>query len=150
MPLIKLLALFAIALAAYQTPAAADHATVSPARTIVEGYTKAYNDGDLEAMSQYMHDEIQWITIEGDKSSITTQGKTDLLEEMAGYFKSPIRSSSTLHGWSENGAYISVIETASWTTKSGSPRSQSANAVYLLEDNLIRRVWYFPAQQVSD
>lgn len=146
----KFLALLTLALIAFSTPVFADHTAKTPARQIVEHYTDAYNKGDAEVMGRYMHDDIQWITIEDAQSSITTQGKEKLVKEMKGYFQSPGKVSSSLHGWSENGAFVSVIETASWTTKYVSPRSQSANAVYQLEDNLIRRVWYFPAQQQSE
>lgn len=150
MPLIKILALFTVALIAFPVPIAADPASKVTARAIVESYTQAYNDSDAEAMGEYMHDDIQWITIEGDRSSITSQGKGKLIEDMAGFFKGPIKITSRLHGWNENGAFVSVIETATWTTTSGIQKSQSANAIYQLENGLIRRVWYFPAQQTPD
>jgi len=47
--------------------------------------------------------------------------------------------------WNVNVPYVSVTETANWTATDGTKKSQSSMTVYELEDNLIRRVWYYPA-----
>lgn len=119
-------------------------------RAIVESYTKAYNAGDAEAMGKLMHADIQWLTAKDDQISVTVQGKADMVSGLEGYFKSPMKITSTLSGWGENGDYVSVIETASWMTRSGEKRSQSSNVVYQIEDGMVRRVWYFPEQKPSE
>ena len=100
-------------------------------------------------MAALMHPGIQWITISGDQSKVTTDGKDLMVSEMESYFKSPTRISSSLGGWSVNGDYVSVIETASWMNSEGKRQAQSATAVYQIADQLIRRVWYFPEQKTE-
>ena len=55
-------------------------------------------------------------------------------------------AASTLSSAAENGAFISVVETARWKRDDGQDAEQSAIAVYEVRDNLIRRVWYYPAE----
>lgn len=115
----------------------------------VEQYTAAFNARDVNAMAALMHPDIQWITISGDQSKVTTDGKELMVNEMESYFKSPTRISSSLSGWSVNGDYVTVIETASWLDGEGKRQAQSATAVYQIADRLIRRVWYFPEQKTQ-
>jgi len=115
-------------------------------QSIVENYTAAYNAKDAEAMGRLMHDDIQWLTVKDDQISITVQGKSDMVTGLTGYFKGPMTITSTLSGWGINSIYVSVVETASWTSKSGEKRAQSSNALYQIENGLIHRVWYFPEQ----
>lgn len=132
------------------SPLAAHQDAEQTNRAIVESYTNAYNASDAAAMGRLMHDNIQWLTVKDDQITITVQGKADMLSGLKGYFKNPMKITSTLSGWGENGDYVSVIEIASWTAKSGEPRSQSSNVVYQIENGLIRRVWYFPEQKPSE
>ncbi|GAB5487727.1 MAG: hypothetical protein Pars2KO_12970 [Parasphingorhabdus sp.] len=119
-------------------------------QTIVENYTQAYNARDAEQMGRLMDEDIQWLTAKNDKVAVTVQGKSNMITGLADYFKSPMVITSSLDGWGNNGDYVSVVETASWVTKSGDKKSQSSNAVYQIESCLIRRVWYFPEQKVVD
>ena len=115
-------------------------------RIIVESYTAAYNSGDVEAMGRLMHNDIQWLMAKDNKIDIVTQGKSAMMSGLRSYFESPVKVTSTLSGWGENGHYVSVVETASWATKSGDRLTQSSNVIYQIENGLIRRVWYFPEQ----
>jgi hypothetical protein len=45
-----------------------------------------------------------------------------------------------------SGSFIAVQERAFWTTDKGKEVSQQSLAVYELQDGLIRRVYYFPAE----
>lgn len=111
----------------------------------VIAYVEAYNARDLEAMMALMHDDVQWLSIEGSEVAIFANGKQDLAAQMEGYFSSPNATRSKVGGNVVDGRFVSVREIASWTGKDGNPKSQSALAVYEFEDGLVRRVWYYPA-----
>ena len=42
-----------------------------------------------------------------------------------------------------NGDYVGVTETAHWVNDEGEEKSQSALTVYELQENLVRRVYYY-------
>ncbi|MEP0730280.1 MAG: nuclear transport factor 2 family protein, partial [Parasphingorhabdus sp.] len=117
-----------------------------PNRALIEAYTAAFNMQNVSAMATMMHPDIQWITVAAGSSSVTTDGKTKMVAEMGDYFGGSTKVTSTLGGWGINGAFVSAVETASWTSASGAKKAQSSNVVYQIDDGLIRRVWYFPEQ----
>ncbi len=112
---------------------------------IVADYSAAYNAQDLQAMSALMHPDIEWLSVSGNKITVEAKGKDILTEAMKGYFSDPNMPTGVLRNWSINGDYIAVTETAHWTSKAGETKSQSALTVYQLENDLIRRVYYYPA-----
>ncbi|MEO9599043.1 nuclear transport factor 2 family protein [Parasphingorhabdus sp.] len=118
----------------------------TPHRALVEAYTAAFNGQDVPAMAAMMHPDIQWITVTAGKSAVTTDGKIKMVAEMDEYFGGSTKIRSTLSGWGINGAFVSAVETASWTSASGKKMAQSSNVIYQIDDGLIRRVWYFPEQ----
>lgn len=118
----------------------------SPNRALIEAYTAAFNMQNVSTMATMMHPDIQWITVTAGSSSVTTDGKTKMVAEMGDYFGGSTKITSTLSGWGINGAFVSAIETASWTSTSGAKKAQSSNVIYQIDDGLIRRVWYFPEQ----
>lgn len=118
---------------------------VNPGET-VNAYVAAYNDRDIDAMVALMHDDIEWLAVEGGQVSAMARGKADLVAQLREYVASPAATTSTLSDSVINGRFIAVTETASWISPDGDTRSQAALAVYELEDDLIRRVWYYPAQ----
>jgi len=146
----KLLAAMLAMLVLAVSPLSAHQSAEQTNRAIVESYTTAYNEQDVEAMGKLMHTDIQWLTAKDDQIAVTVQGKADMVSGLENYFKSPMKITSSLSGWGENGDYVSVIETASWISKSGDQRSQSSNVVYQIEDGMVRRVWYFPEQKPSE
>lgn len=117
-----------------------------PNRLLVEAYTAAFNMRDLPAMAAMMHPDIQWITVAGGNSSVTTDGKIKMVNEMGDYFGGSTRVTSTVNGWGINGAFVSAVETAAWTSNAGMEKLQRSNVVYQIDNGLIRRVWYFPEQ----
>jgi hypothetical protein len=121
-------------------------ATPSSSQQIVSKYVEAYNARDLEGMSALAHPDIEWLNIEESKVSSAANGKVDLMAQMGDYFSSPQVTTSTLSGFSVNGSYVAVTETAHWKTSNGETKQQAAIAVYQLTDGLIRRVWYYPAE----
>ena len=128
------------------TPSTPPKIDTPPNQALVQSYANAYNANDLETMAAKMHDDIEWINIEGSSQTIITDGKEALVAELGSHFSSSPISSSTLSDWSVNGKYVSVKETVSFKRKDGTTGSQASLSVYELEDGLIRRVWYFPAE----
>ncbi len=121
-------------------------AEVAPNQAVVQSYVNAYNAHDLEAMADMMHSDIEWINIEGSAQSVVTEDKSALVRELTRYFAGSPQSGSTLSDWSVNGVYVSAKETVTFTRKDGTQGAQASISVYELEDGLIRRVWYFPAE----
>jgi hypothetical protein len=115
------------------------------AREVVERFLEAFNRHDVEAMLALAHPEIQWLSVEGEKISVETAGAAALGESMRKYFRSLPSSRSSIEGAVEAGRFVSVRERARWEGKSGE-RTQSALAVYEVDEGRVRRVWYYPAQ----
>jgi len=112
---------------------------------VISEHVRAFNAGDVEAMSKQQHPNIEWLSVNGANISVQVSGRDALARNMTKYFNSPTKVTNTLRNWSINTPYVSVTETASWTAKDGTPKSQRSLTVYQMEDNLIRRVWYYPA-----
>ena len=118
------------------------------AHPVISSHGEAFNAGDIEAMSSLQHPDIEWFAVDGSEMRLEIAGRDALAEMLVAYRNSNPTVTGTMSDWSQNGPYIAVTETASWTVKDGANRSQSATSVYEMEEGLIRRVWYFPA--VSD
>jgi len=114
-------------------------------KSIIQEHVRAFNAGDVEAMAKMQHPDIEWLSVTGKQVSVQVAGREALAKNMTAYFESPTRVTGTLQGWSVNLPFLSVTETARWTAKDGTKKSQKSLTVYELEDNLIRRVWYYPA-----
>ena len=111
----------------------------------ISEHVRAFNAGDVAGMAKMQHPDIEWLSVSGTTVSLEVSGRDELSKNMKEYFKSPTKVTGTLRNWSVNAPFVSVTETASWTTKDGTAKSQSSLTVYELEDNLIRRVWYYPS-----
>lgn len=116
---------------------------ISPEQAVVEQYTAAYNEADVTSMAALMSDNVQWFAIEGGVTVPMADGKEDLSAQLTTYLAST-NTTSTLSDWTQNGAFLSVIETASWSSQSGETMSQSSLAVYEIRNDRIQRVWYYP------
>lgn len=112
---------------------------------VVERYMAAYNDHDVPAMMELAHLGVQWLSIEGQALRVEAEGREALAEAMRGYFESVPSSRSVIEEMMISGSRVSVRERAEWMTSSGR-RSQTALSVYEIDDGLIRRVLYFPAE----
>jgi hypothetical protein len=127
------------------SPEPAPAAPGGSAREVVERFVAAYNRHEVEAMLALAHPEIQWLSVEGEKISVETAGVAALGESMRKYFRSLPSSRSSIEGMVEAGRFVSVRERARWEGKTGE-RTQSALAVYEVEEGRVRRVWYYPVQ----
>lgn len=112
---------------------------------IITAHVDAFNAKDVAAMAEFEHPDTEWFAVNGGDMTLEISGRDALSEMMKDYLKSNPNVTGKLRDWSINGNFISVTETASWTTKTGDEKSQSALAVYELENGLIRRVSYYPA-----
>lgn len=141
-------AVLAVALSACVTAPplpGAPPAIAEEAHPVVLAYAAAYNAGDADAMGALMHPDFEWLQITSEGVETISAGREALLAEMRAAFAGGQTTTSSLSGWSIHGPYASVVETASWTGKDGSPRSQSSLSVYeITAEGLLRRVWYFP------
>lgn len=111
----------------------------------VKGFVAAFNAHNAELMSQYVTDDIQWLSVNGDRVAVETSGKTELIEAMDGYFKSCASCQSEVTDLTVLGNRVSAVEEASWR-QNGELRSQKSLAIYEFNNSLIRRVYYFPAE----
>lgn len=122
---------------------AREAASLADHKTIL-AYTQAYNQRDVSSMAALMHDDIQWLSIEGDKISVVANGKDDLVAQMHAYVTSGATTKSSIEGRVADGRHIAVREIARWTDQSGAAAQQSSLSVYEIEGGLVRRIWYYP------
>ena len=116
-----------------------------PHVNIVERFITAFNVQDSSAMANLVADDIEWLSIAGEKVTVETRGKGDLIESMNAYFKSCPTCRSELSDVASTPGRVSAVEIASWQGKSG-PKSQRVISVYEFSDRVISRVYYFPAE----
>lgn len=112
---------------------------------VVERYMAAYNDRDIEAMTELVHPDIQWLSIAGDEIRAETDGREALASAMRGYFEAVPSARSSVEAMMVAGQRVSVHERARWESSVGI-ESQAALAVYHVSDGRIRRVWYFASE----
>lgn len=113
----------------------------------MDRWIDAFNRHDVEAMTAEVAPDFEWFMVDGEKVSVETRGVDALRESMRGYFEGLPSARSKVEQVMVSGAYVTLRERASWTSKSGEPKSQSALAVYELSDGKLRRAWYFPAER---
>ena len=111
----------------------------------VKQFVAAFNAHDAELMSQYVTDDMQWLSVNCDRVAVETSGKSELIKAMDRYFKSCASCQSELTDITVLGNRVSTVEEASWR-QNGELKSQKSLAVYEFNNSLIRRVYYFPAE----
>ena len=114
--------------------------------TVVRQFEAAFNKHDVAALTALVTDDAQWLSVNGDKLSVETSGKAALETWLSGYFKSCPTCRSEFESVMVAGSYVIAHERASWESKSG-PKAQRSLSVYEVRGGLIRRVWYYPAEQ---
>ena len=112
----------------------------------VRDYVSAFNKREIDTMLAMVSDDIQWLTVTGDKITVETQGKAKLRESMAAYFKSTPSAKSELQWVQVTASRVAALERAAWQSKSG-PKSQASLCVYEFRDGLISRVYYYPVEK---
>jgi hypothetical protein len=112
----------------------------------VRAFVDAFNRHESGAMSAFVADDVQWLSISGDSITVDARGKAALVSAMDSYFKSCTTCRSELTALMESRERVSTVEAASWQSSRGA-RTQSSVAVYEFSGSLIRRVYYFPAEK---
>lgn len=113
---------------------------------LVRDFIAAYNAHDSAAMAALVTEDVQWLSIAGDKIAVETDGKAALVAGMDSYFESCPSCQSSLRSLMASRDRVSAIEVATWDGKNG-PQEQSGMSVYEFSGSLIRRVYYFPAEK---
>lgn len=113
---------------------------------VVREFIAAFNAHDAAAMAKFVTEDVQWLSIEGEKISIETSGKSALVSAMGAYFKSCPTCRSQLAESISSLERVGAVEIAHWEGKNG-PRTQRGICVYEFTGDLIRRVYYFPAEK---
>jgi hypothetical protein len=111
---------------------------------VVKGLTRAFNLHDVSAMRTFWDENVTWFDVDGEKVTVAATGAKSMEEGMIRYFQSYPDARSRLSRIAENGAYVTAVETASWTG-GGTKRQQSSVVVYEVRNEKVVRVWYYPA-----
>ena len=112
----------------------------------VRDYVAAYSKRDVDTMMGMVTDDVQWLSVVGDKITVETQGKAKLRESMTAYFKSNPTAKSQLEWAQATASRVAALERASWEGKAGA-KSQSSLSVYEFRGGLISRVYYYPVEK---
>ncbi|GJL95466.1 MAG: hypothetical protein DHS20C05_18710 [Hyphococcus sp.] len=112
---------------------------------VVAGLMKAFNDHDPDKMREYWHEDVTWIEITGNQSSVVTSSAEQLYTELVAYFEAYPTVSSGLENISTNGNYVTAIERPVWE-EDGERKSQASIVVYEITDSKVKKFWYFPPQ----
>jgi hypothetical protein len=118
----------------------------NPNEQRVRDYVSAFNNREIDTMLGMVSDDIQWLSVAGDKITVETQGKPKLRESMAAYFKSTPSAKSELEWVQVTASRVAALERAAWQSKSG-PKSQAGLSVYEFSNGLISRVYYYPVEK---
>jgi hypothetical protein len=111
----------------------------------VRAFIEAFNARDIDGMLALADENVQWLTVDGAKISVETEGKAALRESMVRYFRGCPSCKSSLEWIQRAGSRVTAMERASWSGKSG-PKSQSGLSVYEFRGGKILRVYYFSAE----
>ena len=112
----------------------------------VRDFVAAFNDRNLDSMLSMADENIQWLSIDGAKITVETDGKAALRLSMESYFRKCPSCRSSLEWIRSAGNRVTALERASWTGKSG-PVTQKGLSVYEFNAAGIVRVFYFPAER---
>jgi hypothetical protein len=120
--------------------------TLTPNEQRARDYVSAFNKREIATMLGMVTDDVQWLTMAGDKISVETQGKTNLRESLTAYFKSTPSARSELQWTQASASRVAALERVAWQSQTGS-RSQASLCVYEFRDGLIARVYYYPVEK---
>ena len=114
------------------------------AAAVVQGYVRAYNAHDVDAVLSFLAPDFVWLSASGDSLTVEARGPAMVRTQLTGYFRQLPSARSELEVLTVLGPWVSATERAHWTGSTG-PRSQAALSVYEVRGGLIRRVWYYPS-----
>ncbi len=135
----------ALAAALLSHVALAEDTPADQYRAAVEVFVAAFNQRDLEAIGKAVTDDIEWLSVDGAAVSVETASRQALVEALGSYFASCTSCRSELAQVLVSKERVVAVEVASWDSQDG-PASQRSVSVYEFDGDLIRRVYYFPAE----
>ncbi len=113
----------------------------------VRAFVDAFNTRNIDGMLALASDAVQWLSVDGAKVGVETEGKDALRASMTKYFQQCPSCKSDLVWLKTAGSRVTALERANWTNRAGVAVSQTSLSVYELKDGRIQRVYYFPAER---
>lgn len=144
-----LLLIFVASYLSFESVANARTFSIDDQEKQVREFVAAFNTRSLDKMLEMVDDGIQWLSVNGTKISVETEGKTALKESMEKYFQECPSCKSSLEWVQTAGSRVTAKERASWAGKNG-PREQSSLSVYEFKSGKIIRIYYFPGESEID
>ena len=122
--------------------------------SLVERYISAFNDKNIEQMLSLVTDDIHWMSIIETKAVVETSTKQALAAALKSYFTQVPSVKSKWIKSNAFGSWVFGVEQVSWLSakntgsqNDGQTKIQCSLSVYQFEDQLIKSVWYYPAQK---
>ena len=141
----QILTVVALVVVALVWPGASSAGDPPAAPAPVRGLIEAFNDHDPGRMSGWVTEDFELYYVTEGKAELATAGPEQLAVEMTNYFRALPTVRSEIVSFVDGTRFFSFRERVSWTDGE-IERIQSSIAVYELEGERIRRVWYFPAE----
>ena len=116
------------------------------AEEAVRAFANAYNEGDLDAMLAVAARDIVWLDVKGENVTVAANGADNLRAVMSDYVNASAPPRSAVAILTSHGRFVTTLERAYYAVD-GKETSQAAFAVYELNADKIRRVWYYPAEK---
>ncbi len=118
--------------------------TESSPSNLVKQFIDAYNQNSVEAMVQYVSDDVRWMHITGNKIEVETSSKDQFGAAMTDYFETLNHPKATIIQSISSAHYVSTVERVEWTTD-GEQLSQCSIGNFRIENGKIAEFWYLPA-----
>lgn len=145
----KIQAVGLLALISLAGPVQAQDPRPEQLKQIVHDYIQAFSEHDLAAMMGMVTDDVQWLSVDNDQLVIVTDDRAALAASMASYFESCASCQSQIAATQASANRVSALEVVRFETANG-PREMQSLSVYEFSGDLISRVYYFPAEHLSD
>lgn len=117
----------------------------SPEARVMRDYLAAYNRHDADGVAAHLAPNLVWYSIAGDTLSPEANNRAAIRDWLIEHFQSHPTTRSDYLAFEQTGPYITVREHAFSLDAKGQRVGQQAFAIHEIRDNLIQRVWYFPA-----
>lgn len=122
------------------------YAGQSAAEKTVLDFVSAFNQQDVDAMLILASEDLSWMSIAGSTVAVEAAGSQNMKAAMLDYFAGHPASRSKIIQIQSSGTWVTTLEQAGREID-GQFEGQCAYAMYQLEKDLIKSVWYFSAHQ---
>lgn len=126
----------------------AGHRANAGSADTVRDFVDAYNRHDVDQAMSFLAEDARWLSIDGETLVTEASGRKELAAGLRAYFASLPSARSVIRDLQTNGNFVSVVEEAQWTSD-GEERRQCALAIYEIDRDVIKRVWYFATQSCA-